>query len=412
MFDIRINQERLWATIMQMATIGPTPKGGSCRLALSDEDKQGRDRFVEWCRAAGCNVTIDSMGNIFARREGLKPNRRPVVAGSHLDTQPHGGKFDGVYGVLAALEVVRTLDDHRIDTEAPIEVVVWTNEEGARFAPSMMGSAVFAGELEQAYALSRSDRDGKTVGDELIRIGYAGPKQCGAHAVDAFFEAHIEQGPVLEEEAKAIGVVTAVQGVAWFDIAVSGQDSHAGSTPMDKRRDALVGSAKMIEAINAIAQARDNGRATVGELAVSPNSRNTVPGRVDFTVDIRQPDAEVMNAMEQDMRLRCAQIASSAGLEIDVDKVAHTPPVTFDDDCIAAVQTACDSLGYEYRRMLSGAGHDACHLSSVAPTGMIFVPCAGGISHNEEEWAEPHHLAAGCNVLLHAILSRATARPS
>lgn len=407
MTGVRISQQRLWSSLMEMARIGATPKGGSCRLALSDEDKLGRDLFVAWCEAANCKVTIDNMGNIFARRDGLDPALHPVVAGSHLDTQPHGGKFDGVYGVLAALEVVQTLNDHHIETKAPIEVAVWTNEEGARFAPSMMGSAVFAGKLELDYALDRHDRDGNTVGAELERISYSGSEPCGAHPIHTFFETHIEQGPILEEEDKIVGVVTAVQGVAWYDVTVTGQDTHAGSTPMDRRRDALVGTARMIAAINDIALARQHGRATVGEVAVSPNSRNTVPGQVVFTVDIRDPRAEVMGTMEEEMRGRCADIASSAELGIEVNRVAYTPPVEFNGDCIAVVREACEQLGYEHRDMLSGAGHDACYLSGIVPTSMIFVPCAAGISHNEEESAEPDHLAAGCNVLLHAMLKRA-----
>ncbi|MGI9304040.1 MAG: Zn-dependent hydrolase [Gammaproteobacteria bacterium] len=406
--NLLTSEQRLWDSLMDMARYGATPKGGNCRLALSDEDRQGRDAFVGWCKAAGCAVTVDSLGNIFARRSGQDPNRAPVAAGSHLDTQPHGGKFDGVYGVLAGLEIVRTLNDHDIRTEAPIEVVVWTNEEGSRFAPSMMASGVFAGAYKTDLILGVADREGITVGAELKRIGYAGNERCGDHPIGTMFEAHIEQGPILEAEGKTIGVVTGVQGVAWFDITVTGQDTHAGSTPMDRRYDALLGAARMIDAVNAIALSHQpSGRATVGEMGVSPNSRNTVPGEVYFTVDMRDPLAATMTAMEKEMEQRCEAIAAGEGLKARVDKVSYTPPVVFDDDCITAVRKACEQLDLPHRDMLSGAGHDACYVSRVAPTSMIFVPCEAGLSHNEEENATPQDLAAGCNVLLHAMLARA-----
>lgn len=407
MQNLRINGDRLWDSLMEMAQHGATEKGGNCRLALSDEDKAGRDLFVGWCKAAGCSIVVDTMGNIFARRGGTNPGLAPVMTGSHLDTQPHGGKFDGVYGVLAGLEVIRTLNDNDIETEAPVEVAVWTNEEGSRFPPSMMASAVFVGALDEQTALGYADRDGKVAGEELKRIGYAGEQQCGDHPVGAFFEAHIEQGPILEAEEKVVGVVSAVQGVAWYDVTVDGQDSHAGSTPMDRRRDALVGAARMIDAINQVAVALPNGRATVGEMAVSPNSRNTIPGNVYFSIDIRDPSADVMKVMEAAVRKRSAEIAKDLQLDVQINQVSYTPPVIFNDDCIAAVDGACKTLGYSHREMLSGAGHDACYLARVAPTSMIFVPCAAGISHNEEESAEPDDLAAGCNVLLHAMLNRA-----
>ena len=408
MTRLRIDRDRLWQSLMDMATIGATPKGGSRRLALSDEDKKGRDTFVEWCRAAGCTVTIDSLGNIFARRPGTDDALAPVVAGSHLDTQPHGGKFDGVYGVLAGLEVIRTLDAHEVRCKAPVEVAVWTNEEGARFAPSMMASGAFAGVYEADDILAARDRAGKTVAEELHRIGYAGDEPCGEHAIGSFFEAHIEQGPILEQESTRIGVVTSVQGVAWYDVTVVGQDSHAGSTPMDGRLDALLGASRMVGAINELAHEHSPaGRATVGEVQVSPNSRNTVPGRVLFTVDLRHPKTEVIQAMDSTLEHRCQDIAEAGGLQVKLERIAYTAPVHFADQCIKAVRGACETLSYSHRDMLSGAGHDACHISRVAPTAMIFVPCAGGISHNEEEWASPDDLADGCNVLLHAILDRA-----
>lgn len=403
--NLRINGQRLWDSLMEMAQIGALSQGGCRRLTLSDEDRQGRDRFVAWCQAAGCTVTIDRLGNIFARRPGKNSDRLPVGAGSHLDTQPHGGKFDGVFGVLAGLEVVRTLNDQGIETDAPIEIINWTNEEGARFAPSMLASGVFAGEFELAYALERTDVDGKRFGDELERIGYAGDQPCGNHPFAAFFEAHIEQGPILEREGLTVGVVTGVQGFRWYDVAVTGQDAHSGSTPMVGRRDALLASALVTQAVNQIAlDHAPDGRGTVGFLQVTPNSRNTIPGRVDFTVDLRHPMAETLAEMDKQLSEAGHRAATQSGVEVTVEQVSYSPPVIFDERCVAAVATACQILGYKHRRMISGAGHDSCYVSLVAPTSMIFVPCAGGVSHSEAERAEPDDLAAGCNVLLQAML--------
>ncbi len=406
--NLRIDGGRLWQSLTALARIGATPRGGCCRLALSDEDKAARDLFVSWCRRACCDISVDRLGNIFARRAGRNPDLPPVATGSHLDTQPHGGKFDGAYGVLAGLEVIRTLNDHDIETEAPLEVVVWTNEEGARFAPSMIASGVFAGSYEEDFALACADVDGHTMGEELERIGYAGSEPCGGRIFDAFFEAHIEQGPILEREQKVIGAVTGVQGLRWYDVSVRGQDAHSGSTPMPGRRNALVGAAEMVSAIDALAfESAPDAVATVGQLDVSPNSRNTIPGGVFFTVDLRHPRSEAITEMEDRFRVLFSLIAERRGLESSVEQIAHTPPVMFDPGCVDAVRQASKALGYPSRDILSGAGHDACHLSKVTPTGMIFVPCAGGLSHNEEESAEASDLAAGCNVLLHAVLARA-----
>lgn len=406
--DIRIDGARLWDSIMKMAEIGATEKGGSCRVALTDEDKAGRDRFVEWCTQAGCDVTIDNMGNIFARRRGEGARLAPVAAGSHLDTQPHGGKFDGVYGVLAGLEVIRTLNEHGLKTRAPVEVVVWTNEEGARFAPAMLASAVFAGVFDLEYGHSRTDLNGRTVAEELERIGYAGAEQCGSRTFGTFFEAHIEQGPILERESKTIGVVLGGQGSRWFDVTVKGQDAHAGSTPMPGRRDALVASAEMIAGIHRLAlEHPPHAVSTVGQLEVFPNSRNTIPGEVRFTIDVRHFEADVLKVLGRQCEQRCREIAQEHRVTIEVEDIWHQPPVHFDPDCVASVRTAANRLGYANRDIVSGAGHDAFLISRVAPTGMIFVPCAGGISHNEEESATRRDVAAGGDVLLHAILDRA-----
>ena len=408
MRNLRIDGERLWDSLMEMAKIGALPGGGCRRLALGDEDKAGRDLFVAWCEAAGCTMSVDRIGNIFARRPGRDDARPPVMAGSHLDTQPHGGKFDGVYGVLAGLEVVRALNDAGIETDAPVEIAVWTNEEGARFAPSMNGSGAFAGTYTIDESLACTDNEGLTIGQELDRIGYAGPRACPGSPVGAYFEAHIEQGPILEAEQKTIGVVLGGQGMYWYDVTVTGQDSHAGTTPMPRRRDAMAGAAAMVTAIRGLALDRaPDAVATVGEMAVSPNSRNTIAGRVDFTVDLRHPVTATLDEMAAAFRAGCQEIADVDGLELAIVQVADTPPIDFDGDCIDAVRSTAAALGYGHRDMVSGAGHDAFHLAKVAPTGMIFIPCADGLSHNEAESATAADLEAGCNVLLHAILDRA-----
>jgi N-carbamoyl-L-amino-acid hydrolase len=408
--NIRIDGDRLWRSLMELAKIGATEKGGVCRLALTDLDRQARDLFRQWGEAAGCTITVDKMGNIFARRAGKDDSLPPVMTGSHIDTQPTGGKFDGNYGVMAGLEVIRTLNDFNYETTRPIEVVVWTNEEGSRFAPAMVASGVFAGVFDLDYGLSRKDVDGKTMGEELKRIGYAGETGCGGRPVAAFFEAHIEQGPILEAEEKTIGVVEGVQGIRWYEITLTGQEAHAGPTPMPRRKDALLGASRMVQAVNWIGLSNlPNACATVGMLQVSPNSRNVIPGKVFFTVDFRHPDAEVLKRMGDAARAEFEKIAAEIGLGLDFKEIWYSPPVIFADECVSAVQQAAQDLGFSHRGIISGAGHDAVYLSRVAPTGMIFVPCKDGISHNEIEDAKPEELAAGCDVLLRAILERANA---
>ena len=408
--NLKVNGDRLWDSLMEMAKIGPGVAGGNCRLALSDFDREGRDLFVRWCKEAGCAIAVDKMGNIFARRPGSDPALAPVTTGSHLDTQPTGGKFDGVFGVLAGLEVIRTLNDNDIETAAPIEVAVWTNEEGSRFAPAMVASGVFAGVFDLDYGHSRKDVDGKSLGDELKRIGYLGEETPGDHPIRAFFEAHIEQGPILEAEKKTIGVVTGAQGQRWFEVKLTGSESHAGTTPMNRRRDALVAAARLVQAVNGIALAHPpHAVSTVGMLQVSPNSRNTIPGSVFLTVDLRHPDDHTLSAMEAELRKACAAICEPARIEADVEMIWYSPPIVFDKDCVGAVKQAASTAGYDNMEIVSGAGHDACYVSRVAPTAMIFVPCEEGVSHNESESATPEDLAAGCNVLLYAMLERASA---
>ena len=407
--NIQVNQDRLWQSLMEMAKIGATQKGGSKRLALTDLDKEGRDLFVRWCKEAGCTVSVDRMGNIFARRRGRRDDLPPVVTGSHLDTQPTGGKFDGVYGVLAGLEVIRTLNDFGYETDAPVEVSVWTNEEGSRFAPAMVASGVFAGVFTEEYGHSRADLEGKTIGDELKRIGYLGDAKVGGRPFKAFFEAHIEQGPILEAERKTIGVVQGIQGIRWFDVTITGRESHAGTTPMNRRKDAMLGAARIIDRINRIALDHPPGVSTVGMLTVSPNSRNTIPGRVFFSVDLRHPQDETLETMKKALEGAVAEVCGTLGLEGECKEIWWSPGVHYHEDCIEAVRNAAGALGFAHRDIVSGAGHDAGYISRVAPVGMIFVPCADGISHNEVESATPQDLAAGCNVLLHAMLARAAA---
>ena len=410
--NLRVDGARLWASIMEMATIGALPGGGCGRLALTDDDRRARDLFASWCEQAGCTVTVDEMGNMFARRPGRDPALPPVAAGSHLDTQPHGGKFDGIYGVLAALEVVRTLNDAGVETEAPIEVVNWTNEEGSRFAPAMIASGVFAGLFERDFAYRLVSPDGETLGDELDRIGYKGAEPCGAHPLGALFEAHIEQGPILEQAGVPVGVVSGAQGQRWYDVEVRGRDSHAGTTPMPARKDALTAAARMVARIEEIAGGRaPHAVGTVGRLDVSPNSRNTIPGEVRFSVDIRHPDADALAAMDTEIRDAFARIAQQAGVEVAIDQIWEKPPIVFDSRCVEVVREAAAGLGYGHRDIVSGAGHDACQVCTVAPTGMIFVPCEDGISHNEIESATPEDLEMGCNVLLHAMLAMAERIP-
>ncbi|MEH6403972.1 MAG: Zn-dependent hydrolase [Sneathiella sp.] len=408
MKNMNVTGDRLWDSLMEMAKIGGTEKGGCCRLALTDIDRDGRDLFVKWCKDAGCTIKIDKMGNIFARRAGKNDDLPPVMTGSHLDTQPTGGKYDGVFGVLAGLEVLRTLNDFDVQTEHPVEVSVWTNEEGSRFAPAMVASGVFAGVFDLAYGLSRADLDGKTMGEELKRIGYAGAEEVGGREIKAFFETHIEQGPILEHEEKTIGVVAGAQGQRWYEITITGQEAHAGPTPMVRRKDALVAASKIVCEVNRIGL--DNqpyACSTVGLLQSSPNSRNTIPGEVFFTVDFRHPKDEILSKMDAELRAFAKTVAEDGGYEMKFEEIWYSPPVEFDPDCINAVRKGAELAGYSHMDIISGAGHDACYINRVAPTGMIFVPCENGISHNEEEEATPEDLAAGCNVLLHAVVERA-----
>ena len=410
---LSIDGARLWATLMDLARIGATDKGGVCRLTLTDLDRQARDRFVRWARELDCELRVDRIGNIFARRPGTDPARRAVATGSHLDTQPTGGRFDGNYGVLAGLEVLRTLKQADIRTRAPLEVCVWTNEEGSRFVPVMMGSGVYAGAFPLELALSATDRDGHSVASALEAIGYAGSAPAavadGAPTFDAYFEAHIEQGPILEAEDVVIGAVTGALGQRWYDLTVIGQEAHAGPTPMNLRRDALLVASRLVCKVNEIARSEaPHGRGTVGSLTVHPDSRNVIPGRVTLSVDFRHPDDAGLLRMDAALRAAAqAECTADGGIEVGVEQVVYFPPAAFDPVLLDSIRTGAREIGIEPLDIVSGAGHDAVYAARIAPTAMIFIPCKDGISHNEIEDALPEHVTAGANVLLHAMLARA-----
>lgn len=404
----RVDGGRLWASLMEMARIGATTKGGVNRLALTDLDRESRQLFQRWAEEAGCRVTVDRMGTMFARREGSEPDLPPVMLGSHLDTQPTGGKFDGALGVLAALEVMRTIEDLGLRTRHPIEIVNWTNEEGSRFAPACTASAVFAGAISLEQALAITDTAGLSIGTELERIGFVGPAPVGGRPVHAFFELHIEQGPILEEEGTDIGIVTIANGQKWYEVRLQGVESHAGPTPMSRRKDALLGAARIIERVNAIGHAHDPAAcATCGMIEAYPNSRNVIPGSVFLTIDLRHPDAAKLKSMAAAVEAGMAEIAAATGLACEWKLVADFPPQPFEASCVDAVRRGAARLGLSAREISSGAGHDAVFMARVAPTAMIFVPCIDGISHNEAEDMKPEWATAGANVLLEAVLEKA-----
>ena len=403
--NLRIDPDRLWASIEETAQCGATPRGGLKRLALSEEDRQVREWFARACAALGGTVTVDAMGNQFARRPGRDETLAPVAIGSHLDTQPTGGRYDGVIGVLAGLEVLRTLHDAGYETAAPIEVANWTNEEGSRFAPAMLASGVFAGVFAQAWAEAREDRDGARFGDALDRIGARGTVPCGGRALSAHFELHIEQGPVLEAEGRVIGVVTGVQAMRWYEVEITGRESHAGTTPMPLRRDALAAAADVVRAVEALGRAHaPDAVATVGLLECRPNSRNVVPGSAFVTVDLRHPSDAVLAAMETGLEAILDKLRAERQVGVALSQVWDSPAVRFDPACVDAVRRAAEAAGQTAREIVSGAGHDSAYIARVAPTAMIFIPCRDGLSHNEAEHAERDHVAAGAEVLLRAVL--------
>ena len=406
--NLKVNGARLWDSLMDMAKIGPGVAGGNNRQTVTVEDSAGRHLFKGWCEAAGCTMGLDTMGNMFATRAGTDPDALPVYVGSHLDTQPTGGKYDGVLGVLSGLEIIRTMNDLDIKTKHPIVVTNWTNEEGTRYAPAMLSSGVFAGLHTQDWAYARVDADGKTFGDELKRIGWQGDEAVGARKMHAFFELHIEQGPILEAEGKDIGVVTHGQGLSWTQITIIGKDAHTGSTPMPMRKNAGLAMARILDKVDQIALSHaPHAVGAAGHIDVFPNSRNVIPGKVVFTVDFRSPDLSVITDMEARLRTEGQAIADAMGMEIEFEKVGGFDPVTFDEGCVSAVRNAAERLGYSHMNLISGAGHDACWINRVAPTAMVMCPCVGGLSHNEAEEISSEWATAGTDVLMHAVLETA-----
>ncbi len=406
--NLRVNGDRLWDTIHEIAKIGPGVRGGSNRQTLTEEDGEGRRLFQRWCEDAGMIVKVDAMGNMFARREGTDPSLPPVVIGSHLDTQPTGGRYDGVLGVLGALEVVRSLDDLGLKTRHPIEVVNWTNEEGTRFAPAMLASGVFAGVHDLDWAYDRKDANGIRFGDVLEKIGFKGKEPVGGRPFRALFELHIEQGPILEAEGKDIGVVSHGQGLWWLQVTLTGKESHTGSTPMPMRRNAGLGMARITDLVHEIAMANQPAAVgAIGHVEVYPNSRNVIPGKVVFTVDFRSPDLATLDGMKARLEAEAPKIAEELGLGIEIEVVGHFDPVTFDPACVKAVRDAADRLGYTHRDIVSGAGHDACWVNRVAPAAMVMCPCVDGLSHNEDENITKDWATAGANVLFHAAVETA-----
>ncbi|TAA65044.1 Zn-dependent hydrolase [Shinella sp. JR1-6] len=406
--NMRVNADRLWDSLMDMAKIGPGIAGGNNRQTLTDADAEGRRLFQAWCDGAGLTMGVDTMGNMFMTRPGTDPDALPVYVGSHLDTQPTGGKYDGVLGVLAGLEVVRSLNDLGIRTKHPIVVTNWTNEEGARFAPAMLASGVFAGVHTQDYAYGRKDPEGKVFGEELQRIGWIGDETVGARKMHAYFEYHIEQGPILEAEGKDIGVVTHCQGLWWLEFTLTGREAHTGSTPMTMRVNAGLAMARILEMVQTVAMENQPGAVGgVGQVFFSPNSRNVLPGKVVFTVDIRSPDQKKLDGMRARIEAEAPKICAALGVGCSVEAVGHFDPVTFDPTLVATVRKAAEDLGYSHMNIISGAGHDACWAAKVAPATMIMCPCVGGLSHNEAEDISKEWAAAGADVLLHAVIETA-----
>ena len=406
--NININEERLWKSLNDMAVIGATPKGGVNRQTLTDLDKKSRDLFVEWCKKENLTIKIDQIGNIFARRKGKNNTLPPIISGSHLDTQPTGGKYDGALGVLSALEVIKVLNENNYTTEAPIEIVVWTNEEGCRFPPAMTGSAVFSGLYNLKDALNIKDPDGLKLGDELKRIRYNGKIKSAPKKIGAFIEIHIEQGPILEMEEKNIGIVTGAQAQKWYEIKIVGMEAHAGPTPMNKRKDALVGASKIVLAVNSIGlQFQPGACATCGVIEIKSPSRNVIPGEVFLTVDFRHPENKTLNQMHKILQKNLINISNELNLKITDKQILELKSNKFDKKINNTIKSVTNKLGYSSREIVSGAGHDAVNINSIAPTSMIFIPCIDGISHNESENVFKEDVKKGAEVLLHSIIKLA-----
>ena len=401
-----INSERLWNSLTEISVFGETPAGGLHRLAASREDGQARDYVVAAAREIGCTVRIDALGNTFLRRAGSDSTAKAILIGSHLDSQPLGGKYDGIYGVMAGLELLNTLHDSNIQTQQAIEVAIWTNEEGARFAPAMMGAAYFAGKFSADELLSRKDVDGKQLGDCLNQIGYSGTDSISPSEFSCYLEIHIEQGPILQDEDLQIGVVTAVQGMRWFRVGITGQSGHTGTYPMETRRDALVAASHLVKAVQQIGLDQPGtGRATVGHMVVTPNSPNVIPGHVELMVEFRNPDPAALDVMTEALNRTLAEVEATHQVDVTAKKELDSATINFTPELINIVEQAATTSGFTNKRMISGAGHDACQLSSVMPTTMIFIPCDKGISHAENEAITQEWAANGAQVLVETVRS-------
>lgn len=400
---MRINADRLHDSLHQLAKIGATPGGGVTRLALSDEDRAGRDLFRRWLEEAGLPVRIDDFGNMTGRRSGAESGAAVILA-SHLDSVRRGGRYDGAYGVMGALEVMRTLNDLGVTTRRPLEIVNWTNEEGVRFEPAMMCSGAVAGRFTADYVHGRSDRDGERFGDELARIGYQGERRDRPGPAAAYLELHVEQGPVLEDADIPVGVVEGIVGIAWHEVTIEGHADHAGPSPMPLRRDALVAAARIITAVDELARSVDGAVGTVGRIAAEPNVINTIPGKVTMSVDLRHPEPATLDRLSAELERLTREVSSASGMTVGLDRFWTSEPTPFAGEVVAAVQAAADDLGIATRRVWSGAGHDAKYMQDVVPSAMIFVRSANGLSHCEQEYSAPEDLEAGANVLLRAAL--------
>jgi N-carbamoyl-L-amino-acid hydrolase len=407
--DLATNPKRYWATIERSAQIGVGRPGGLARVALSDADREMRDQFVAWCREAGCTVSVDGVGNIFGKRPGKDPAAPPVVIGSHLDTQVNGGRYDGIVGVLAGLEIVRSLNDRKIETKRPIEVVNWTNEEGARFSPPMIAAGAFAGVYPVDWVLDRRDDDGKRLGDELRRIGYAGTAPVGGRKLDSYFELHIEQGPLLDQKRIDVGVVTHGYTAHGFIVEVKGETAHTGPWPMDKRKNALVGAAMLAVAAHEIGWKyhATQGKGTAARIVAWPNKPGILSDWAQFTGDFRHEDRSAADRMFLEFKEAMKSCAQRANVEMKIIDQWTWNAELFDKECIALVRDTAKSLGYASLDLPSQAGHDAYHVARVAPTAMIFSPCRDGITHNNNEHADLERTAPAVNVLANVVLARA-----
>ena len=407
--NISINENRLWDSLMEMAKIGPGIAGGNNRQTVTFEDGEARKLLQKWASEAGMSMKVDELGSMFFKRDGTDKNALPVVIGSHLDTQPTGGKYDGVLGVLAGLEVIRTLNDLNIQTKRPILVVNWTNEEGSRFPPAMMASAGYAGIYDVKTLLEATDYDGNVFGEELEKIGWKGIEPVGNEKFHCYYELHIEQGPILENENIDIGVVTHGQGLKWLKVNLTGVEQHTGTTPMNIRKDTALALSEIVLNVNKVANKNQpNALGSVGHIEVSPNSRNVIAGQTTFTIDIRSSEIKKLDKMEEEIKLFAEKICNKYNVNVEIEQIGGFDPVAFDKLCLDNIRESAKKFGYSYKDIVSGAGHDACWINTVAPAAMIMCPCVDGLSHNEAEEIKPEWAYSSTNVLLHSAIASAS----